>query len=195
MGAPTDADLIRASLDEPRAFAGIFDRHYARVRGYLGRRVEMEVAADLASEAFAVAFDARAKYDPTRRDARPWLLGIATNLLHHHRRSEGRRLRALAGIEPESGLDDAVANIASKVDAESLRGPLFVALSELPSGDRDALILLAWADLSYAEIATALEIPVGTVRSRLHRARVHLRERLCATGQCLVVDTAIPEVL
>src|SRR6266542_3048650 len=106
MDAPTDADLIRTSLREPRAFAGIFDRHFARVRGYLGRRVESEVAADLASEAFTIAFDARARFDLTRADAGPWLLGIATNLLRHHRRGEVRRLRALASLPRESGVDD-----------------------------------------------------------------------------------------
>jgi RNA polymerase sigma factor (sigma-70 family) len=194
MDAPTDADLIRTSLREPRAFAGIFDRHFGRVRGYLGRRVESEIAADLSSETFTIAFDARARFDLTRADAGPWLLGIATNLLRHHRRSEVRRLRALASLPRESGVDDGASAIASRVDADALRGPLFIALSDLQPGDRDALLLLAWADLSYSEIATALGIPVGTVRSRLHRARARIRERLGVTGQYLIVDTSTREV-
>jgi RNA polymerase sigma factor (sigma-70 family) len=194
MDETTDADLIRASLGEPRVFAGIFERHFARVRGYLGRRVEYDIASDLASDTFTVAFDRRGRFDPARTDAAPWLLGIATNLLRHHRRSEGRRLRALARLPREPGVEDGASAIASRIDADALRGPLFIALSDLAPGDRDVLLLLAWADLSYAEIATALEIPVGTVRSRLHRARARLRERLGANGQSMVVDTSTREV-
>lgn len=194
MDQPSDADLIFDSLREPQAFAGIFDRHFTRVRGYLGRRAESDVASDLTSSTFAAAFDARIRYDPTRADAGPWLLGIATNLLRHHRRSEGRRLRALAGIPRESDADDAVVAIASRIDAEALRRPLFAALSDMRPGDRDVLLLLAWADLSYGEIASALGIPIGTVQSRLHRARAHLRERLGPSGQHLVVDTSTWEV-
>lgn len=194
MDEQTDADLIRASLRESRTFAGIFDRHFARVRGYLGRRVEPDVAADLSSETFAVAFDARARFDLTRADAGPWLLGIATNLLRHHRRSEVRRLRAMGALPREAGVDDATSAIASRVDADAMRGPLFLALSDLAPGDRDVLLLLAWADLTYGEVAVALGIPIGTVRSRLHRARTRLRERLGLTGQYLIVDTSTREV-
>jgi RNA polymerase sigma-70 factor (ECF subfamily) len=195
METPTDADLIRASLGEPLVFAEIFDRHFARVRGYLWRRVETDLAAELASETFTVAFDARARFDLTRADAAPWLLGIATNLLRHHRRGEVRRLRAHARLSVGAGQDDVADAIAARVDAEALRGQLFVAVSELPAGDRDALLLLAWADLPYVEIAAALGVPVGTVRSRLHRARTRLRERLGASGQYLVNDSATAEVL
>lgn len=196
MDAPTDAQLIVASLDEPRAFAGIFDRHFLRVRNYLWRRVESSVAAELSSETFTIAFDARARYDPSRADAGPWLLGIATNLLRRHRRGEVRRLRALAAVAPEPGEDDAAAVIASRVDAEALRGPLFIALLELSPADRDALLLLAWADLSYLEIASALEVPIGTVRSRIHRARMRLQGRLGPTGRPLTLDAAtLDEVL
>lgn len=194
MDEQTDADLIRASLGEPRTFAGIFDRHFARVHGYLGRRVEPEVAAELSSETFAVAFDARTRFDLTRADAGPWLLGIATNLLRHHRRSEVRRLRAMAALPREAGIDDATSAIVSRVDADAMRVPLFVALSDLAPGDRDVLLLLAWADLTYGEVAVALGIPIGTVRSRLHRARTRLRERLGLTGQYLSVDTSTREV-
>jgi RNA polymerase sigma factor (sigma-70 family) len=148
----------------------------------------------LSSETFTIAFDTRARFDLTRADAGPWLLGIATNLLRHHRRSEVRRLRALASLPRESGVDDGASTIASRVDADAVRGPLFIALSDLQPGDRDALLLLAWADLSYNEIATALGIPVGTVRSRLHRARARIRERLGVTGQYLIVDTSTREV-
>ena len=90
---------------------------------------------------------------------------------------------------------DAMLAIAARADAEAMRRPLFEALAALPDGDRDVLLLFAWADLSYPEIAAALAIPVGTVRSRLHRARGRVRERLGATGQYPNVDIASHEVL
>lgn len=195
MPLPSDSAVIRASLVDPRAFADIFDRHYPRVRGYLGRRVEPEVASELASETFLVAFDRRARYDLDRTGAGPWLLGIATNLLRHHRRSEARRLRAMSRAPRSADATDAVLAIAARADAEAMRRPLFEALAALPDGDRDVLLLFAWADLSYPEIAAALAIPVGTVRSRLHRARARVRERLGSTGQYPSVDIASHEVL
>jgi DNA-directed RNA polymerase specialized sigma24 family protein len=94
---PSDAELIAASLTDPRVFAGLFDRHYAAVAGFLRRRLELSLADDLAAETFLQAFDMRNPYDVSRADARPWLFGIASHLLSHHRRSEERRLRAFAG--------------------------------------------------------------------------------------------------
>ena len=95
----TDARVIARSLDEPAVFAALFDRHYDSVHRYLARRVGPDIAAELASETFTTAFDVRRRYDPGRSDARPWLFGIATNLVRHHRRSEGRRLRAYARLD------------------------------------------------------------------------------------------------
>ena len=90
---PTDAELIAASASDPRSFAAIFDRHFADIDRYLARRVGASLAADLAADTFAIAFRSRARYDPSASDARPWLFGIAANLLRHHWRTERRRLR------------------------------------------------------------------------------------------------------
>jgi RNA polymerase sigma factor (sigma-70 family) len=181
--AESDARIIAASEADPQMFALIFERHYDAVFSYVGRRAGSAVADELAAETFIAAFQSRQRYDTTRPAARPWLLGIATNLLRHHRRSEVRRLRAFARLDrPEpsaGGLDRA----DERLDAARARPRLLRALSELSGEERDALLLMVWADLSYDEIARALQVPIGTVRSRLHRARRRMRELLAASGQ------------
>ena len=180
----SDAELISGSLRDPTLFAGVFDRHYPAIAGFLRRRVERSLADELAAETFLRAFDGRARYDVTRADARPWLFGIAANLLGRHRRVEERRLRAFAraaGSVEERALDD----VDARLDAVAASPVLAAALAALGAGDRGVLLLYAWADLSYEEISAALEIPVGTVRSRLHRARELVRKRLERDGVSL----------
>jgi RNA polymerase sigma-70 factor (ECF subfamily) len=162
----TDAQAIGASLADPEVFAVLFDRHFDAIHGYAQRRVGPDLADEIAAETFTRAFDRRGRYDSSRDNARPWLLGIATNLLRHHWRSERRRLDAYAR--------------GGRREHHELSGPiaaeLVVALKALPRREREPLLLLAWADLSYEEIAAALGAPVGTVRSRISRARARLRD-------------------
>ncbi|MDT0274366.1 RNA polymerase sigma factor [Blastococcus goldschmidtiae] len=176
--APTDAQLVARSVDEPAEFAALFDRHAGAVHRYLGRRVG-DLADDLLSETFLVAFRRRAAYRAEHLEVRPWLLGIATNVLRGHERSERRRYRALAreAGRPEEHADDP-ADAGDRLAAQALRGPLAAALAGLKPRDRDALLLLAWGQLGYGEIAAVLDVPVGTVRSRLHRARRQTRAAL-----------------
>ena len=183
--AGSDAQVIAASRVEPLVFAAVFDRHYDAVHRYLARRVGSDLADDLAAETFTTAFDVRRRYDTAHPDARPWLFGIATNLVRHHHRGEARRLRAYARLERPADADGGFGGIAARVDA-GREGPAIAdAVTRLSAGDRDVLLLYAWADLRYEEIAVALRIPVGTVRSRLHRARHRLRELLGDSGQYL----------
>mgnify|MGYP003287361327 CR=1 FL=1 len=176
MAPRTDAEAIAASLSEPRAFVAVFDGHFDAVHRYLRRRVGKEIADELAAETFAQAFEHRKRYDRNRPDARPWLYGIAHNLLRHHYRDEERALRAYArtGADPLQG---------SAEDADRPGPALADALAALSPGERDVLLLIAWAELEYAEVAQALRIPVGTVRSRLSRARGRFRELLERSGQ------------
>jgi RNA polymerase sigma factor (sigma-70 family) len=192
--AGSDAEVIAASSREPLEFAAIFDRHYDVVHRYLARRVGSDLADDLAAETFTTAFDVRHRYDLSRPDARPWLFGIATNLVRHHRRSEARRLQAYARLDGPGQPFTAFDGIAARLDAERAGPAIAEALSRIPAGDRDALLLFAWADLRYEEIALALRIPIGTVRSRLNRARRRLRELLGASGQ-YPIDETITEVV
>lgn len=173
----TDEDLLAESLATPDRFATIFDRYASVVHGYLSRRVGA-LADDLVSETFLLAFRGRAGYVPGRAPVRAWLFGIATNLVRRHARDEERRYRAfgraVGEVEPTTELGE----VAGRVDAQALRGELADALAALPSEDRDVLLLWTYPQLSYAEIAVALGIPVGTVRSRLHRARGRVRDRV-----------------
>ena len=195
MGSGSDAQIIAESLGDPTVFALVFDRHYDSVHRYLARRVGAELADDLAAETFTTAFDVRRRYDPDHPDARPWLFGIATNLVRHHRRSEARRLRAYARLDHPADTDGGFEGLEARLDAERMGPAIAEALAHLSHGDRDTLLLFAWADLRYEEIAVALHIPVGTVRSRLNRARRRLRELLGASGQYLDDDTLteVPE--
>jgi RNA polymerase sigma factor (sigma-70 family) len=191
----SDAQIIAASRVEPPVFAAVFDRHYDAVHRYLARRVGSDLADDLAAETFTTAFDVRRRYDTAHPDARPWLFGIATNLLRHHHRGEARRLRAYARLDRPDDADDAFGAIEARLDAARAGPTIAEALMRLSVGERDVLLLFAWADLRYEEIAVALRIPVGTVRSRLHRARRRVRELLGESGQYLGAEplTEAPE--
>jgi RNA polymerase sigma factor (sigma-70 family) len=172
----TDGEAIAASLSEPRAFGVVFERHFSPILRYLRRRLGDQPAEEAAAQTFFVAFDQRGRFDRGRADARPWLFGIATNVARHHRRGEVRELRAIAALGTE--VSTATDGAESKLDAERLREPLARCLAELPAEEADVLYLLVWAELDQPEIAAALEIPLGTVKSRLSRARRRLRTAL-----------------
>jgi RNA polymerase sigma factor (sigma-70 family) len=177
-----DAAIIRRSVAQPEAFAALFDRHSAGIYRYLARRVEADLADDLVAETFLAAFAARERYDTSRPDARPWLFGIATNLLGRHRRQEARFFRAIAraGADSPAGESAAVLadEVADRVTAQSVRRQLAAGLASLSRGERDVVLLIAAAGLSYQEVATTLGVPPGTVSSRLVRARHKLRQAL-----------------
>ncbi|GAA2642982.1 RNA polymerase sigma factor [Paractinoplanes durhamensis] len=181
LSTDTDAHLIERAKLAPELFTAIFDRHYRNIYGYVSRRLGPDLAEDVASETFLTAFDRRHSYDVTRGDARPWLYGIASNLVARHVRAESRRYRALAragGQEVgDTEHDDAV---AGRLDAAAVRPTLAAALARLPEPVRAVLLLVAWAGLNQQEAALALGIPAGTARSRLHRARQEMRQALGA---------------
>lgn len=183
-----DGAVIAASPHDGARFGEIFDRHYADIHRWLARRVGASGADEVAAEVFVVAFRVRERYDPGVADARAWLFGIAANLARRHWRGERRRLRAYARTGVDPLFDDAV-DVDRRLDALAAAPCLAGALAALSGGEREVLLLFAWADLSYEEIATALGISVGTVRSRLSRARAHIRELLAPSGQ-LSMDRA-----
>lgn len=175
--AKTDSDLVADSLGNPAAFAEIFERHYDAISLFLRRRVDESLADELAAQTFLQAFAARAGFDTSRSTAKPWLLGAAHNLIRHEARSRERRLRAYTRLDRQGEPDFSLDAIA-RVDAETSRGDLVEALAELTDDERDVLTLHAWEGLTYAEIAETLQTPIGTVRSRLARARAQMAARL-----------------
>jgi RNA polymerase sigma factor (sigma-70 family) len=177
-----DAAAVRESLVYEAAFASVFDRHFGAIHRYLHRRAGADLADELAGETFRVAFEHRATWSQSGPDARPWLLGIATNLLRRHRRTEERRLRAIArtGIDRWAVSDENA--IAERADARRSRAALAAAIAALAPDERDVLLLVALADLTYDEVAEALAVPAGTVASRLNRARRALAATLMVLG-------------
>jgi RNA polymerase sigma-70 factor (ECF subfamily) len=157
-------------------FESLVECHLPALVGYLARRLGRQVAEDLAAETIALAYRDRDRYDPSRGTEVAWLFAIATGLMAHHRRSERRRLAAFAEAQPSGSAEDATAGTA--VDhvaaAETLRATAR-ALRRMPARQRDALYLVAVAGLDYEDAAAALSVPVGTVRSRVSRARARLR--------------------
>jgi RNA polymerase sigma-70 factor, ECF subfamily len=187
----SDADYLARSLSEPTAFEPIFDRHFGAVHRYLHRRAGRDLADELTAETFALAFSRRESCRASG-SVLPWLYGIATNLLHRYRRAERRQLHAYS----RSGVDRSVAyddEADARVDGSSLDARLAGALAAMRPRERDALLLYALADLSYEEVALALDVPVGTVRTWLHRARATAQRELAAADVdgCLLATTGV----
>jgi len=177
----TDAAVIRASRLDPALFGVVFDRHWVRIHRYCVVRAGPP-GEDVAAETFRVAFDRRSDYDG-REDAAPWLYGIATNLLRTWFRSVTRGERALrrsAGPAAGDHLEEAL----ERAEAQRMGPELAAVLSRLTPEERDALLLHACAELTYEQIARATGVPIGTVRSRIHRARTRVRARLETLELC-----------
>jgi RNA polymerase sigma-70 factor (ECF subfamily) len=186
-----DAAVIQRSWREPEEFAVLFDRHAPRIHRYVARRVGRDVADDLVAETFLAAFGKRRRYDLRYADATPWLYGIATNLIGQHRREEARQFRIQQAARPDPELPGHAERVAADVTAQAMRGVLMAALAGLAAADRDVLVLIAWEQLTYEEAGRCLGVPVGTVRSRLHRARAKVREALALACP----STALQEIL
>jgi RNA polymerase sigma factor (sigma-70 family) len=171
----SDSAVIAASMNDPGAFGVLFDRYGAVLLRFLARRVDPVEAEALLGDVFRIAFERRASFHFDRDCARPWLYGIAANVVAKHYRSEARRLRATVRVAarqvpPEDPADRAV----PAVDARARWAQVADSIATLPIPERQTLLLFAWEELSYEEIADVLGVPVGTVRSRLNRARARL---------------------
>lgn len=186
-GGLSDAELVGQSRTHPERFAVLFERHSKPIHHYVARRLGTQAADDIVGETFLIAFGRRATYDVDQSRALPWLYSIATTLIARHHRDETRYLRALqrTGVDP---LPEPLADqVATRVAAQAQERRIAGALAGLSQGDRDVLLLVAWGDLTYEETAVALSVPIGTVRSRLHRARRSVR---AALGGDHPVDTS-----
>jgi RNA polymerase sigma factor (sigma-70 family) len=172
-----DAALIARSICAPECFALLFDRHGPAIHSYVARRLGPDAADDLTAEVFLIAFQRRGTYDTAYADARPWLYGIATNLVGRRRRDEVRRLRAIARSGGDSPAESFAEQVTDRVAAQAIRGRLASALGRLSRGQRDVLLLTA-RGLSCQEIAVAIGVPRGTAASRLARARRKVRAEL-----------------
>lgn len=171
----TDSEIIARSWEDPGAFSEIFERHARQIGAFAARRVG-DAADDVLSETFLVAFRKRASFDTAWESSLPWLLGIASKLVHRHRAAEARRWKSFeaAAARGEHVVASGTEAAAERMDAAAMTKALSRRIAALSAADRDTLLLYAWGDLSYEEIAIAQGIPVGTVRSRLNRVRRRL---------------------
>ena len=180
----TDAELLRRSATEPSVFGGLYRRHGVAVRRYVVRRVGIESGEDLAAEVFARAFRTRGKCRADHGSALPWLLGVANHVIGDHRRLERRRLATLEHMLVEADKHPVERDLG--LSPEMLR-----ALRRLSTADRDTLLLLVWGELSRDEVAAALGVPVGTVNSRIARARKRLASDLAPVGPTARSDLSL----
>lgn len=160
----SDAEVLARSAIQPAAFAILYERHHVAVRRYVARRVGSDAGDDVSSEVFTRAFRGRERCRAEKASALPWLLGVANHVIADHRRTEQRRLKALQHLA-------ATAPQLIEHEDRALSTELVRELRRLSGEDRDALLLVVWGELSYEEAATALGVPIGTVKSRIARAR------------------------
>lgn len=170
-------DWILVVEGDHRAFERVFDRHSDLVYRFVRRRTgDTQLAEDLTAQVFLEAWRQRARVEPSQGSMRPWLLGVAANLVRRHWRTLGRRSKALSRLPLPSTQDDLAESVVGGVDAQRRLADVRHRIESLPARQSEVLLLWAWEQLDYAEIAAVLGVPIGTVRSRLSRARDSLRD-------------------
>ncbi|HEX4343994.1 MAG TPA: RNA polymerase sigma factor [Solirubrobacteraceae bacterium] len=175
---PDDEDgaVLARSVGEPAAFAAIYERHAGHVLRYVRRRLGDAVAEDATTEVFVRAFKQRGGYVARHPTALPWLLWLAGLVIADQARAERRRLKLIARVAAAGGA--AVPQGSGTPASPAVAPDVVRALRRLSPADRETLLLVVWGELSYEEAATAAGVPVGTVRSRIARARRQLRDAI-----------------
>jgi RNA polymerase sigma factor (sigma-70 family) len=167
-----DGDLVSIAAKDPEAFGELFKRHSRAVYAYCARRTgDLDQAEDLTSVVFLEAFRRRRKLQLVNASALPWLLGMANNVTRNAERSLRRYRSALGRVPPPSDQASAEDDAIERIAAEEALARALEALRQLSPAERDIVLLVLWSDLSYADAASSLGIPIGTVRSRLASAR------------------------
>ncbi len=192
----TDTELWDAALaGDEQAFGDLFTRHGRVIYNYCFRRTaDWSAAEDLASVVFLETWRRRRHVRMEDGSLLPWLYGVATNVLRNHQRSLRRHGAALSRLpEPVRPQEDADL-VAGRLDDQRRMREILDRIGHLPRRDRELLALCVWEELTYAEAAAALGIPVGTVRSRLSRIRAKLKEPVPELGH-RTVDHALREEL
>ncbi len=177
---------LRASLraGDPDAFGVLFDQ-YARAVYNLGFRLtaNWSAAEDVVSLTFLEAWRLRSRIDPGSEPLRPWLLGIAVNVSRNLARASRRHDAALTRLPPPPLVPDFADEVAGRLDDQARLREAGKALNVLSRGEREVIALCVWSELDYASAARALGVPVGTVRSRLSRARRKLQKLVQASWE------------
>ena len=172
------------------AFGVLFERHAGRIYNYCFRRTaDWALAEDLTSTTFLLAWRSRGRAPLEAESALPLLYGMATNVLRNQRRSLRRRNEAFARLPLERAEEpDFADETSTQLDDRAAMRHLLRLIARLPRREQDVIALCDWSGLSYEDAAVALDIPIGTVRSRLARGRRRLRELATANGPEVDVD-------
>jgi RNA polymerase sigma-70 factor (ECF subfamily) len=161
--------------DRARLYSELFERHAQAIYGFCVRRTgDAALAEDLTSIVFLEAWRRRDDVDLDTRPALPWLFGVATNVLRNQRRTQLRHRAALGRLGPLGDTPDRADETAARIDAERAARQFLPALKALPRREREVLALCWFTELTYSEVADALGIPIGTVRSRAARGRARI---------------------
>jgi len=195
MDEASDAELWRqAASGSDGAFGALFERHASAVYNYCFRRsADWSTAEDLMSATFLEAWRRRDEVRMTQDSIRPWLLGVATNLMRNDWRSRRRRDVALRRLEtlPPAHIPGHDEEVAGRVDDELQMKELLGELGRLPAEQQEAVALVLWSGLSYTDAGVALGVPAGTVKSRVSRGRQALMELMTSRGHDMYEDNAL----
>ncbi|WP_030565258.1 RNA polymerase sigma factor [Streptomyces aureocirculatus] len=170
---------VRIRDGDADAFGEVFDA-YARSVYNHGYRLtgDWSTAEEIVSLTFLEAWRLRARIEPDGGSVRPWLLGIATNVTRNQRRAARRHAAAVARMPRDGPVADFADEVAGRLDDAGQLALVEAALRGLRRPEREVLALCVWSGLGYEAAADALGIPVGTVRSRLFRARTKLAKAM-----------------
>ncbi|MEW2290214.1 RNA polymerase sigma factor [Streptomyces sp. NPDC047841] len=167
----------RLRAGDPEAFRELFQefaqaihRHALRVSD------DWSAAEEVVSLTFLEVWRLRERLEPGDDPVRPWVYGIATNVLHNRRRAVRRHSRAMGRLPAPDVVRDFSDETVERVDDRRRLAAVKTAVTRLRGGERDVFQLCVWSGLTYGEAADALGVPVGTVRSRLARARKRLQK-------------------
>jgi RNA polymerase sigma-70 factor (ECF subfamily) len=172
-----DADLWELAGSSPAAFGALFERRARAIYNFCFRcTADWALAEDLTSATFLHAWRRRDEVRFFGTSALPFLYGVAANVIRNHRRGSGRERRAVARLEARwTDAPDHADEVAGRVDDQRRMRRVLERISDLSADEREAFVLVDWQGLSYEATAVALDVPIGTVRSRLSRARRRLR--------------------
>jgi RNA polymerase sigma factor (sigma-70 family) len=182
----TDPDLVAMAGSEPEAFGELFKRHSRSVYAYCARRSgNLDLAEDLTSIVFLDAFRRRRRLQLSNTSALPWLLGVANNVVRNADRSLRRYRSALERLPPQENSASSEEDVVERLGAQEALSRAVDAISALTRGEQEVVLLVLWSELTYADAATALGIPIGTVRSRLSSARAKFNDPMTVTSRTI----------
>jgi RNA polymerase sigma-70 factor (ECF subfamily) len=178
--AHDERELVDAlHRDDPEALAELFDRYADRIYNHCFRHLaDWAEAEDATSSVFLEVWRHRRRVQLHDSSALPWLYGVATNVCRNAGRSRRRRVLALTSLPQARAEPDPAERVTERLGSQARMRAVLDQLQALPAHERDVLGLVAWAGLSYEQAAAALDVPVGTVRSRLSRARARLNQEI-----------------